>query len=84
MAGGLATVGEATGWWLLKVGVLVAGDAACEGGVGRVLGDAAEVWVGGGREVMPGSILGAMLEPDRREWCLFKIARWIGGGCTMF
>lgn len=33
----------------------------------------------------PGSLLGAMLELDLRDWwCRFMMALWIGGGWTRF
>jgi hypothetical protein len=62
------------------------GEFVCDDGVGRDLGDAADEWewIGGGKGLMAGSILGAMLEPDLLDWCLFIMARCIGGGCTRF
>lgn len=50
-----------------KAEPVLVGEFECEEGVGRLfLGDA---WgaLGGGR-VTPGSLLGAMLELDRRDW----------------
>lgn len=43
------------------------GELECEEGVGRVLGDEADLcgWRGGGR-VIPGSALGAILDADLR------------------
>lgn len=71
--------GEATCW---EPKVVAVGEAECDGGVGRVFGDAAEDCGrpdcrGGGRgeRLIPGSSLGAMLEFDRRAWCLFNMAR---------
>lgn len=68
--------------------VVAVGEAECEEGVCRLLGDSAEdwEWIGGGNgdTGTPGSIFGAMLEFDLRAWCLFKMARWMGGGCTKF
>lgn len=82
--GGLETVGEGPDW---PPKLAPVGEGATDGGVGRVRGDT----VGCGKPcagvdiaAAPGSSLGAMLEADRRDWCLFKMARWIGGGCTIF
>jgi hypothetical protein len=73
--------------WEPKEAVPV-GEAECEEGVCRVLGDRAEAWAwrggGSGETGTPGSILGAMPEADLRAWCRFKMARWIGGGWTRF
>ena len=56
-----------------KAEVVAEGDAEWDEGVGRFLGEAMDEgaggWLvcrGGGRLAMPGSILGAMLEADRR------------------
>ena len=78
--------GEAT-FVLPKVEPGLVGEAACEGGVGRPRGDAADgvtVCIEWGIADIPGSSFGAMLEADLRLWCLFMAARCIGGGCTMF
>ncbi len=75
--GWLDMVGEVRPGALLKVGVVLVGEAP--GGVGLALGDVVACWkpcMGGGNEVTPGSSFGAILEPDLREWwCLLKIAR---------
>jgi hypothetical protein len=64
------------------------GEAECDDGVCRFLGDRAEGWAciggGSGDTGMPGSSFGAMPDADLRAWCLFKMARWMGGGCTRF
>ncbi len=69
-----------------KADVLAVGDAECDDGVGRLLGDvtADEGCMSGGKLVTPGSILGVMAELDRRGWCLFISVRGMGDGCTMF
>ena len=63
------------------------GELEWEDGVGRVFfGDVAEECgcIGGGTELTD-SALGAILGLDLRDWwCLFMMARWIGGGWTMF
>lgn len=82
---GSVAVGETAE--LPKPGLGLVGDVACEGGVGRDLGEvtACRPWMDGATEAAPGSSLGAMLEADLREWwCLFRMALWMGGGCTMF
>jgi hypothetical protein len=63
--------------WLPKVGPELVGESACDGGVGRVLGErtlggrgGVDVWL------TPGSSLGVMLEVDLRDWWWrFKRAR---------
>lgn len=62
------------------------GDAACEDGVGRDLGDPAARLPAciGGSVVNPGSNLGAMLEVDLRLWCLLSKVLDMGGGCIRF
>lgn len=51
---------------------MLEGELECDDGVGRFLGDDAVlcvfVWRGGGTALMLGSIFGAMLELDLREW----------------
>lgn len=65
---------------------VVLGDAACEDGVGRDLGEAADKLPAciGGSVLKPGSTFGAMLEVDRRLWCLLSKVLDIGGGCIKF
>lgn len=54
---------------LAKLGFGFVGDAACEGGVGRDVGEATLCigCIGCGSDDAPGSSLGAMLEADLRE-----------------
>lgn len=72
----------------LKPGVLVVGDATCDGGVGLLFGDAvdwARLWLLAPMPFPTKSTLGAMLDADlRAPWCRLNIARCMGGGCTMF
>lgn len=62
-------MGEAVAICPLNGGVGLVGEAACEGGVGRVFGEATDgctlAWPD--TEVTPGSSFGAMLDADLRE-----------------
>lgn len=72
--------------WLPKGWPELDGEFACDGGVGRLLGDRTDAGCGGvDIWVAPTfvSSLGPTLEVDFRDWwCRFMMARWIGGGCT--
>lgn len=79
------TGGESAGW-LPNGCPELGGEFACDGGVGRLLGDRTDAGCGGvDIWAAPAlcSSLGAMLEVDLRDWwCRFMMARCIGGGCT--
>ena len=72
--------------WLEYVGVAAVGELEWVEGVAWLLGEETEEWVGieAGSIEIPVSILGAILEVDRRLWCLFISVRFNAGGCTIF